>query len=92
MLIVGFSVVVFLSGDGQPILASHPPSQPTTNTRASTAMAAVIPPMQPALQLDSSGGLTGSGSVPRNERAKAKQEANHEADHADHGDALETKQ
>ena len=27
-------------------------------------MAAVIPPMQPALQLDSSGGLTGSGSVP----------------------------
>ena len=57
------SVMVFLSGEGHPVLASHPLSQPT-NTKASTAMAAVIPPMQPPSQLDPSGGVTGSVSEP----------------------------
>ena len=57
----------FLNGEGQPVLASHPLSQPT-NTRASTAMPAVIPPMQPPLQLNrgssSITGLTFSSSGP----------------------------
>ena len=55
--------MVFLSGEGQPVLARHPLSQPT-NTRASTAMAALIPPMQPPSQLDPSGGVSGSVSEP----------------------------
>ena len=46
-----FSLVAFLSGEGQPVLVSHPLSQPT-NTRASTATVAVIPPMQAPSQLD----------------------------------------
>ena len=46
---VGF--LNFWSGEGQPVLVSHPLSQPT-NTRASTATVAVIPPMQPPPQLD----------------------------------------
>ena len=49
--LVGFSVLGFLSGEGQPVLTNHPLSQPT-NTRASTAMVAKIPPMQPPSQLD----------------------------------------
>ena len=57
------SVMVFLSGEGHPVLASHPLSQPT-NTKASTATAAVIPPMQPPSQLDPSGGVSGSVSEP----------------------------
>ena len=62
---VGCSVpFFFLSGERQPILAKHPLSQPT-KTRASTAMAAVIPPMQPPSQLATSSLVTSLDGVSR---------------------------